>query len=101
MGLEWRDPDGTSFLTILHHFVSYDQYGGYWGITYSVLEASESAFEQAKTHATENKSAAFFSLDTGPSFWFNKVKGRKEPIPKSKPLSREQVASYFCSDQNR
>jgi hypothetical protein len=49
MGLEWRDPDGTSFLTILHHFVSYDQYGGYWGITYSVLEASESAFEQAKT----------------------------------------------------
>ena len=50
MGLEWRDPDGTSFLTILHHFVSYDQYGGYWGITYSVLEASEGAFEEAKTH---------------------------------------------------
>ncbi|MAB56087.1 MAG: hypothetical protein CL524_00910 [Aequorivita sp.] len=49
MGLEWRDPDGTSFLTILHHFVSYDQYGGYWGITYSVLEASEGAFDQAKT----------------------------------------------------
>ncbi len=50
MGLEWRDPDGTSFLTILHHFVSYDQYGGYWGITYSVLEASEGAFEPAKAH---------------------------------------------------
>ncbi len=49
MGLEWRDPDGTSFLTILHHFVSYDQYGGYWGITYSVLEASKGAFDQAKT----------------------------------------------------
>ena len=49
MGLEWSDPDGTSFLTILHHFVSYDQYGGYWGITYSVLEASEGAFDQAKT----------------------------------------------------
>lgn len=48
MGLEWRDPDGTSFLTILHHFVSYDQYGGYWGITYSVLESSEAVFEQAK-----------------------------------------------------
>jgi len=50
MGLEWRDPDGTSFLTILHHFVSHDNYGGYWGITYTVLEASEDAFEQAKTH---------------------------------------------------
>lgn len=49
MGLEWRDPDGTSFLTVLHHFVSLDNYGGYWGITYTVLEASENAFEQAKT----------------------------------------------------
>ncbi len=49
MGLEWRDPDGTSFLTILHHFVSYDQYGGYWGITYSVLEASQKSFKEAKT----------------------------------------------------
>ena len=49
MGLEWRDPDGTSFLTILHHITSYDNFGGYWGITYTVLEASENAFEQAKT----------------------------------------------------
>ncbi len=48
MGLEWRDPDGTSFLTVLHHFVSYDQYGGYWGINYSILETSEKDFEQAK-----------------------------------------------------
>ncbi|SRX73417.1 hypothetical protein [Aequorivita antarctica] len=48
MGLEWRDPDGTSFLTVLHHYVSYDQYGGYWGITYSVLETSKNVFEQAK-----------------------------------------------------
>src|SRR5690554_6555858 len=48
MGLEWRDPDGTSFLTVLHHFVSYDNYGGYWGIIYTVLESSEAAFEKAK-----------------------------------------------------
>lgn len=48
VGLEWRDPDGTSFLTVLHHFVSYDNYGGYWGIIYTVLEASENAFEKAK-----------------------------------------------------
>ncbi len=48
VGLEWRDPDGTSFLTVLHHYVSYDQYGGYWGITYSVLETPENVFQQAK-----------------------------------------------------
>lgn len=48
MGLEWRDPDGTSFLTVLHHFVSYDNYGGYWGVFYTVLESSEQAFEHAK-----------------------------------------------------
>ena len=48
MGLEWRDPDGKLFLTILHHFVSYDNYGGYWGITYTVLESSENAFKKAK-----------------------------------------------------
>lgn len=49
MALEWRDPDGTSFLTILHHTVSQDQYGGYWSINYSVLETPENIFEQAKT----------------------------------------------------
>lgn len=49
MGLEWRDPDGTSFLTILHHIVSHDQYGGYWGITYSILETPENIFEETKT----------------------------------------------------
>lgn len=48
MGLEWRDPDGTSFLTVLHHFVSHDNYGGYWGVFYTVLESPENAFNQAK-----------------------------------------------------
>ncbi|MGO3184446.1 MAG: hypothetical protein ACTIJ9_16585 [Aequorivita sp.] len=48
MGLEWRDPDGTSFLTILHHFVSHDNYGGYWGVFYTVLESSENTFKQSK-----------------------------------------------------
>lgn len=48
MGLEWQDPDGTKFLTVLHHFVSYDNYGGYWGLIYTILEAPEIAFEKAK-----------------------------------------------------
>lgn len=47
-GLEWRDPDGTMFLTVLHHFVSYDQSGGYWGVNYSVLETPGKIFEAAK-----------------------------------------------------
>ena len=48
MGLEWRDPDGKSFLTVLHHFVSYDNFGGYWGVIYTVLEAPENGFAKAK-----------------------------------------------------
>lgn len=48
MGLEWRDPDGKSFLTVLHHFVSNDNYGGYWSISYSILEAPENEFAKAK-----------------------------------------------------
>lgn len=49
MALEWKDPDGTSFLTILHHTVSQDQNGGYWSINYSVLKTPENIFEQTKT----------------------------------------------------
>ncbi|QAA82657.1 hypothetical protein EI546_13425 [Aequorivita sp. H23M31] len=48
MGLEWQDPDGTKLLTVLHHFVSYDNYGGYWGVIYTILESSEGAYEKAK-----------------------------------------------------
>ncbi|MBK5213551.1 MAG: hypothetical protein JJE55_07825 [Flavobacteriaceae bacterium] len=47
-GLEWRDPDGKMFLTVVHHFVSYDQMGGYWGISYSVLETPGEIFEATK-----------------------------------------------------
>ncbi len=47
-GLEWRDPDGKMFLTVLHHYVSYDQSGGYWGIIYSVLETPGEIFESTK-----------------------------------------------------
>lgn len=47
-GLEWRDPDGKMFLTVLHHYVSYDQAGGYWGIIYSVLETPGELFESTK-----------------------------------------------------
>ncbi len=47
-GLEWQDPDGKMFLTVLHHFVSYDQMGGYWGIIYSVLETPEEIFAATK-----------------------------------------------------
>ena len=47
-GLEWRDPDGKMFLTILHHYVSYDQAGGYWGVSYSVLETPGEIFKATK-----------------------------------------------------
>ena len=47
-GLEWQDPDGKMFLTVLHHYVSHDQAGGYWGIVYSVLETPGEIFEATK-----------------------------------------------------
>ena len=47
-GLEWQDPDGKMFLTVLHHFVSYDQAGGYWGVNYSVLETPGEIFQATK-----------------------------------------------------
>lgn len=48
MGIEWQDPDGTKFLTVLHHIVAYDQTSGYWSIQYSVLETPENKFEETK-----------------------------------------------------
>ncbi len=47
-GIEWKGPNGLSYLTILHHFVSLDNYGGYWGFRRSNLEAENHIFDQAK-----------------------------------------------------
>ncbi len=50
MGIEWEDPDGQSFLTVLHHNVSYSENLVNWGYSYSILEAPKAYFQEAKQY---------------------------------------------------
>lgn len=50
MGMEWQDADGQTFLTVLHHNISYSENLVNWGYSYSILEAPKEYFQEAKQH---------------------------------------------------
>jgi len=48
VGIEWIDPDGTKWLTVLHHYVEQGANHIYWGYAGSAIGANSAYFEEAK-----------------------------------------------------
>jgi len=48
IGIEWIDPDGTKWLTVLHHYVEQGPNHIYWGFAGSAIGAPSAYFEEAK-----------------------------------------------------
>lgn len=48
LGIEWIDPDGTKWLTVLHHYVEQASDHIYWGYAGSAIGAPSAYFEEAK-----------------------------------------------------
>lgn len=48
LGIEWIDPDGTKWLTVLHHYVEQASDHIYWGYAGSAIGAPSAHFEEAK-----------------------------------------------------